>query len=78
MMTQGVHAPACEDIVEHVHNAYRELGDDHMGLLQFADYVMESWQVEEQIRDGGDPALIAYNARVETELIFAIDHWIVE
>ena len=75
MLLRRVHAPACASVEEHIRNAYAELGDIHIGLLEFCDQAMADWLEEQQVADGGDPALIEYWAQVEADLIFGIEHW---
>ena len=76
MVNARVHAPRCGDLVEHVLNAYQELGDtDLPDLLEFADQAMHDWLEEVQLADGGEAALVEHYARLEADRIFAIDHW---
>lgn len=75
MFLRRIHVPACEDLDAHVYNAVQELGDIQIGLMDFVDQVAADWAEERQIADGGDPAIVEYNAQVEAELMFGIDHW---
>jgi hypothetical protein len=75
MYMRRIHAPPCKDFDAHVYAAVEELGDIQIGLMDFVDQVVADWAEERQLADGGDPALIEYNAQVEAELMYGIDHW---